>query len=392
MKAEKLLENIYFVGAIDRKLRSFHGYETGRGSTYNAYLVIDDKITLIDTVKEPFRNEMLERIESVVPVEKIDYLISNHVEPDHSGAIPFLLGKNPNLKIFTSFPQGANGLKAYYGENLPLCPVKTGDKLSTGKYTFRFVGTPMVHWPDNMVTYLEEERILFSNDAFGEHYATETRFASEVDNGELWQEFKKYYANIVQPYGRQALAAIESVAALPVDAVYPSHGVILDGAYIAEAVKRYASWAKGENVGKAVIVYDSMWGSTEKMAVAIGEGFRDAGLEAKLFDLKVTHESDVITETMDAAYVAVGSPTLNNGLLASVAKFLCYLKGLTVKGKKFIAFGSYGWGGQSVGEVKEALLKTGYSELCPEFRLKYRPSQEELESISKTVMQAVLNS
>lgn len=221
MKALRISENVYWVGAIDWNVRNFHGYETEKGTTYNAYLILDEKITLVDTVKDCLQEEMLERIRSVIEPDKIDVIISNHAEPDHSGALPFILRHAPRAKVYAVSPAGEKDLGGYYGD-LPVVGVKTGDKLSVGKHEFAFVSTPMVHWPDNMVCHMTPENILFSNDAFGQHYASSTRFDTDSDLPEVLKQAKKYYANIVQPYGLQTKKALEAVSSLQISMICPA--------------------------------------------------------------------------------------------------------------------------------------------------------------------------
>lgn len=387
MKAVKIKEGIYWVGAIDWSLRSFHGYTTSRGSTYNAYLIIDEKITLVDTVKSTFAQEMISRISSVIDPAKIDYLVSNHVEPDHSGAIPDIMKLAPNAKVVTSAPQGVKGLTAHYGE-YDYLPVKGGDVLSIGKRTLKFVPTPMLHWPDNMVTYCEEEKLLFSNDAFGQHYASSGRFDDVEPLEDVLLEAKKYYANIVMPYGAQVQNAYKVVSALDIDTIAPSHGVIWRK-NIPEILERYRSWSLNECDNLAVVVYDSMWHSTEKMAVAITEAFTEKGVEVKQFDLKANHISDIMADILTAKYIAVGSPTLNNNMLPTVSAFLTYLKGLAPKGRKAFAFGSYGWGGQSIGQVEEQLADCKFEIMLDKIRVQYVPSEETLKDITEKVAEAI---
>ena len=387
MKAVKIRDNIYWVGAIDWNLRNFHGYETGRGSTYNSYLIIDEKITLIDGVKAEFAGEMLERIRSVVPVESIDYIISNHVEPDHSGAIPAVVALNPDVTVYTSFPSGEKGLRLYYGE-MNYKPIKSGDTISLGKNTVSFATTPMVHWPDNMVTYLVEEKMLFSNDALGEHYATEERFASQVNKAILFEEVDKYYANIVLPYSAQVRNVLKILDTLDISMICPSHGVIWD-VYVDEIIARYHELANDIHEPSAVVVYDTMWKSTEMMAKAIADGFMNKGIKVVLRDLKYNHESSIIVDVMKAKYVAVGSPTLNNNMMPNVAKFLCYMNGLTNKNKKYVAFGSYGWGGQSIAQVDKQLEDMKLERMTDMIRIQYRPTKEMLDDITKKIEDAI---
>ena len=267
MQAFKLAENIYWVGAIDWNLRNFHGYETEKGSTYNAYLILDEKVTLIDTVKEGFGEEMLARIRSVIDPAKIDIIVSNHAEPDHSGCLPLIKRFAPNAQICTAAGAGVKDLTAYYGD-LGYTGVRAGETLSLGKRTLTFVPTPMVHWPDNMVSFLTPDNILFSNDAFGQHYASDERLDTECDLPEAFIQARKYYANIVQPYGMQTGKALAAVAGLPIAAIYPSHGICWTK-HIPDILALYKSWVANEYDDTAVIVYDTMWHSTEAMAHAI---------------------------------------------------------------------------------------------------------------------------
>ena len=387
MKAVEIKKGIYWVGAIDWNLRNFHGYTTSRGSTYNAYLIVDDAITLVDTVKKGFEEEMLSRIASVVDPAQINVIVSNHVEPDHSGSIPAVLKAAPGAKVVTVGGQGVKGLTAHYGE-LNFHPVKAGETLSLGERTLQFTPTPMLHWPDNMVAYCPEEKILFSNDAFGQHYASGGRFDREEPLDRVMEEAQKYYANIVMPYGKQAAGALSAVSPLEIEMICPSHGVIWTE-HIPAILERYAAWSASQNDGSAVVVYDSMWHSTETMAKTVAEVFREKEIPVKLYDLKQSHYSDIISEILTARYVAVGSPTLNNNMLPTVAGFLTYLKGLAPKEKKFFAFGSYGWGGQSIPQVDTALQEMGLERLCESVKIQYIPKAEDLEALTDRIRQAL---
>ena len=384
LKAIEMRKGIYWVGAVDWSMRSFHGYSTRRGSSYNAYLILDEKITLIDTVKAPFVTELLERVSSVVDPKKIDYIISNHVEPDHSGSLPIMTKCCPNAKIVTSAPNGLKGLTGRYGE-LPYQAVKTGETLSLGSRTLSFVATPMLHWPDSMVTYCPEEKILFSNDAFGQHLASNLRFDDENDLHIIMEEAKKYYANILMLYGKQAQTALSALGGLPIETILTGHGISWR-AHIPEILDAYKKWSAGELEKKAVVVFDSMWGSTERLARAITDAFTAKGLPVAYFDLRADHISDVITEVLTAKYLAVGSPTINNQMMPPVAAFLCYLKGFVPKGRQAFAFGSFGWGGQSVSLVEDELKAAG-CEICLEkIRVKDVPTQEDLAALREKIL------
>lgn len=384
LKAIEMKKGIYWVGAVDWSMRSFHGYSTRRGSSYNAYLILDEKITLIDTVKAPFVAELLERVSSVIDPAKIDYIISNHVEPDHSGSLPIMAKCCPNAKIVTSAPNGLKGLTGRYGE-LPYQSVKTGETLSLGARTLSFVATPMLHWPDSMVTYCPEEKLLFSNDAFGQHLAANRRFDDENDLHIIMEEAKKYYANILMLYGKQAQTALAALGSLPIEMILTGHGVSWR-AHIPVILDAYKKWSAGELEEKAVVVFDSMWGSTERLAKAITDAFTAKGVPVAYFDLRADHISDVITEVLTSKYLAVGSPTINNQMMPPVAAFLCYLKGFVPKGRKAFAFGSFGWGGQSVGLVEDELKAAG-CEICLEkIRVKDVPTPDDLSALREKIL------
>lgn len=387
MKAMKIAEGVYWVGAIDWNLRNFHGYETEKGSTYNAYLILDEKITLIDAVKGGFEAEMLARISSVIDPAKIDVIISNHAEPDHSGGIPAVLERAKNAKVYCAAGAGVKDLTAYYGD-LGYIGVKAGETLSLGKRTLTFVPTPMVHWPDNMVSFMTPGNILFSNDAFGQHYASDERLDTECDLPEAYIQARKYYANIVQPYGMQTDKALAALEGLKIDTICPSHGIIWTK-HIPDILALYKSWVNNEYDDTAAIVYDTMWHSTEAMAHAIESAFLACGLKPRLYNLHYCHNSDIIADAMTAKYIAVGSPTLNNNMMPSVASFLTYFKGLNGNKKKYIAFGSYGWGGQSPDQVFEALKSPRCEALLPAVKQAYKPSREELDKLAADVTAAV---
>ena len=387
MKAMKISEGVYWVGAVDWNLRNFHGYETEKGSTYNAYLILDEKITLIDTVKAGFEGEMLARIASVVDPEKIDVIISNHAEPDHSGALPYIKSIAKNAAVYTAAGAGVKDLSAYYGD-LGYTGVKAGETLSIGKRTLTFVPTPMVHWPDNMVTYMLPEKILFSNDAFGQHYASDERTDTECDLPEAYIQARKYYANIVQPYGMQTGKALAALEGLEISAICPSHGIVWTK-HIPDILALYKSWVANEYDDTAAIVYDTMWHSTEAMAHAIENAFLACGYKPRLYNLHYCHNSDIIADAMTAKYIAVGSPTLNNNMMPSVASFLTYFRGLNGNRKKFIAFGSYGWGGQSPDQVYEGLKSPKCEPLMPAVKCAYKPTKEQLDKLTADVIEAL---
>jgi len=386
MKAIEIKKGIYWVGAIDWDLRNFHGYLTQRGSTYNAYLIVDEKITLIDTVKYYKTADMMKRICSVIDPAKIDYVISNHVEMDHSGALPAIMEKAPNAVLIAS-SNGEKGLRRHYNKAWDFKVMQSGDTLNTGKYNLQFVLTPMVHWPDNMLTYLPEEKILFSNDAFGQHLASSERFDHQYPVDIIFQEAEKYYANIVLPYANQVNKALEAAAGLSIEVIAPSHGIVWRK-HISEILMRYKKWAGNETGKKAVIIFDTMWESTTRMAEVIQECFDDKGYSTRLCHLQHHHISDVITDIIDAEYICVGSPTLNNNILPTVASFMSYLKGLAPAGRKAMAFGSYGWGGQSV-KILSAMLEEMKIEVVESHRIQYIPAQSDLDELQEKISAAI---
>lgn len=385
MKAIKIKEGIYWVGAIDWNMRNFHGYLTQRGTTYNAYLVIDEKITLIDTVKNTVKDQMLERIKDIIDPSKIDVVVSNHVEMDHSGSLPEVMELCPNAELITS-PQGEKGLPMHYHKNWKFTTVKTGDKISIGKRSLEFVNTPMVHWPDNMVCYMAEEKILFSNDSFGQHYATSNIFDFQNPKDIILYEAKKYYANIVMPYAGQVVKEYNSIKDFDIEMICTSHGVIWKD-YVKDIVDSYLSWVNNETKKKAIIVYDTMWKSTEKMAFdVVASAFETKGYEVQICNMQDNHESDVVTYFIDSEYIAVGSPTLNKNIMPNIAKVLTYLRGLSPGGRKAIAFGSYGWGGESIKQIEEYIEQCKF-DLKASVKFKYVPLNKDLEEMKKELIE-----
>ena len=382
--AVEIKKGIYWVGAIDWDLRNFHGYLTQKGSTYNAYLIIDEKITLVDTVKGYLTHEMIKRISEIVDPSKIDYIISNHVEMDHSGALPRLMEIAPNATIITS-PNGEKGLNRHYKEEWKYKVVKSGETLNLGKRNLSFLHMPMVHWPDSMASYLVEEKLLFPNDAFGQHIATYERFDDEIEIDIVMEEARKYYANIVLPFGSQVLSVLKAVEGLDIEVVAPSHGIIWRK-HIDKIVTEYVKWASNETDNKAVIVYDSMWGSTEEIARTIKYAVEEKNISYKIHNLRNTHISDIMTDVLSSKYIFVGSPTLNNTMLPTVSAFLTYLKGLAPKKRIGLAFGSYGWGGQSIGEIENILIGAKF-EMLPSIKVNYVPDCEELDVIKNQLIE-----
>jgi flavorubredoxin len=375
-----LKEGVNWVGVVDWNIRDFHGYVTKRGSTYNAYLISDEKMALVDTVKSNFSDELIDHITELTSLEKIDYVIVNHVEMDHSSSLPIIAKLAKNAKIVSS-QRGKDALIEHYGAEFSRVEtVKTGDELKLGKRTLRFLEAPMLHWPDSMFTYLVEDKILMPNDAFGQHFASSGRFDDEVDECALMEEAKTYYANILMPFAPLIIRKMQEVAqmGIPIDMVAPSHGVIWrkDPSKIINA---YLNWSSGAAKQKAVVVFDTMWGSTDKMARAIADGVKSGGIEVKLLKLRATDNTDIVTEILDAKAVIVGSPTLNNQMFPTVGSFLTYVTGLKPKGKNWGFFGSYGWGGGAVAGMVEMAKKAGFEVYEPTIEVRYVPDKGDLK-------------
>ncbi|MFZ7137991.1 MAG: FprA family A-type flavoprotein [archaeon] len=377
----KVLENIFWVGAVDWNKRHFHGfsYSTHRGTTYNAYLIVDKKVALVDTVDHSFSEEMIKKIREVIDPSKIDYLIVNHVESDHSGAIKEVLKLAPNATVVGTEACKA-GLEKHYFGNWNFQTVKTGDTLNLGERTLTFLEAKMLHWPDTMFTYIEKDALLLSNDGFGQHLASSNRFDDEVDQDILMWEAGKYYANILWLYSALVIKKLEEVQklGLKIDMIAPSHGVIWRKDPM-KIVTAYMNWAKGEASKKVIIVYDTMWASTEKMAKAMLDGIVSEGLEATLYRLPFSDNGDIIGELLDTKGILVGSSTINNGVLPTVSPFLREMEGLRPKNKVAAVFGSYGWGGGATAAIEKSLKLGGMELVMPAITLKWVPTKEELQ-------------
>jgi flavorubredoxin len=382
MKKIEIKPGIYWVGGIDWDIRNFHGYLTQRGTTYNSYLIIDKKITLVDTVKHYLYDEMMTRINDIIDPKNIDYLISNHVEMDHSGSIPKIMELYPNIKIITS-TQGEKGLQRHYKKINNYKVVNSGDTLNIGKRTLHFVHIPMVHWPDSMVTYIPKDKLLIPNDAFGQHIASAERFDDEIEWGILKEEAAKYYANIVMPYGPQVEKALNALSGLDIDMIAPSHGIIWRS-YTNKIIENYTKWARFETEKKVLIIYDSMWGSTEKIAYTLRNGIEESGIPVTIRNLKTNHISDVIKDLISSKMIIIGSPTLNNTMLPSIGGFLTYLKGLKPKNRIGFVFGSYGWGGQAVNEIEKIMTDLSWDIPYKNINLNFIPDKKELIDVKKT--------
>lgn len=377
--AKKINDLVTWVGKIDWELTHFHGDElsTDKGSSYNSYLIEDEKTALIDTVWQPYDTEFVARLQEVVDINKIDCIIMQHNEIDHSGALPELMRLIPDTPIYCT-AKGEQIIRGHYHQNWNFVRVKTGDTLNLGKHTITFIEAPMLHWPDTMFSYLDCG-ILFSNDAFGQHFASESLYNDRVNSAELYYEAEKYYCNILNPFSPLVKKKITDITAMNLDIklICPSHGLIWKDNPL-QIVEQYARWADNYQENQITIVYDTMWNSTRLMAQAIAEGIEKADKEVtvKLYNLSKEDKNDVLTQMFRSKAVLVGSPTINNGISHAVAGVLEMAKGLKFKNKKAAAFGSYGWGGEGVKLINERLAGMGLAVVNDGLRLQWVPDQD----------------
>ena len=391
----EIKRNVYWVGALDWNIRDFHGYSTPKGTTYNAFLVIDEKIALFDTVKTPFKQDLIENISKIIDPRRIDYLVVNHVEMDHSGCVPDMVELIGPEKVVCS-PLGKKALIDHYNRaDWPYHVVESGQTLKLGKKTVSFLETRMLHWPDSMMSYIPEDRLLMTSDGFGQHWATSQRFDDEVDASELFGHAGKYYANILllfSPLVQKLIAKIVEMG-LDIDMIAPDHGLIWrkDPEGI---IRAYQKWSRQESLKKAIIVYDTMWQATEKMANAIGEGLKEEGVDFKIFNLKFSHRSDIMAEVLDSSAIVLGASTINNGMMPAMADLLSYMKGLRPLGKVGAAFGSYGWSGEAVKLMSEVMREMNIGLVSDGVRVKFSPKKEDLDrcvELGRQVARAALN-
>lgn len=379
----KITENVTWVGKIDWDLTKFHGeeYSTHKGSTYNAYLVRDEKNVLIDTVWLPYTKEFVDNLQKEIALDEIDYIIINHGEVDHSGALTKLMELIPDTPIYCT-ANAVKSLKGQYHKDWNFHVVKTGDKLNIGSKEFIFVEAPMMHWPDTMMCYLTGENILFSNDAFGQHYASEYMFNDLVDQAELYRETLKYYANILTPFNRQVERKLKELAELnlTIDIICPSHGVVWRDNPM-QIVNKYSEWVKDYQENQITIIYDTMWDGTRKLAEAIAEGIKqaDATVNIKLYNTGRKDKNDILTEIFQSKAILVGSPTVNNGVLSSIAGIMEEIRGLQFKNKKAAAFGTYGWSEKSVKMISELLNEAGFEVVNDGYKVSWNPDEATLD-------------
>ncbi|MEG6549603.1 anaerobic nitric oxide reductase flavorubredoxin [Desulfocurvibacter africanus] len=379
--------NVTWVGKIDWELRKFHGeeYTTARGSSYNSYLVRGEKTVLVDTVWSPYDRAFVQDLERLVDLQKIDAVVVNHAEVDHSGALPELLSRIPDVPLYCS-KNAVKSLTGYYHKDWNFQVVRTGDKFSLGNMDLVFIEAPMLHWPDSMFCYLTEDNILFSNDAFGQHYASEFMYDDLVDPCELFDEALKYYANILTPFSPSVRKKIDELKSMnvPLNLICPSHGVIWRSRPM-NIVEKYEEWADDYQEDQITLLYDTMWNATRVMAEAIAEGIRAASpsTEVKLYNIARSDRTVMVTDVFRSKAVLVGSSTINNGILSSVAGILEEIRGMKFKQKKAAAFGSYGWSGESVKLITQRLREGGFELVNDGFKLLWQPGEEGREQCRK---------
>lgn len=373
-----LAEGIDWVGHVDWTVRDFHGYATERGSSYNSYLIRDEKIALIDSVKEAFASELLQHVSEFVDPGKISYLVCNHAEPDHSGAMPEVIRACPDLVVVCN-AKCRDALSRHFDTSAWKFKIVTdGDTLSLGKRTLSFMDTPMVHWPESMFTYVQEDHLLFSMDAFGQHLASAYRFDYEEPLETVMEEAKKYFANIVMLYGRPIARVLERAAEMQIDMIAPSHGVIWQK-NISAILKAYTDWVAHKSQPKVLVVYDTMWKSTEKMAIAVLGGAQEAEIDARLVHVRASNITNIATEVLDSAAIAFGSPTLNQTLMPEMAAVLTYLKGLRPSDKSCVVFGSYGWSKGAAKDMEVYLNDMKLNIVREPIQSQFAPTEEILE-------------
>lgn len=383
--SRKINDKVTWVGKKDWELKKFHGDEftTTKGSSYNAYLIKDEKTVLIDTVWLPYDREFVSKLEQEVDLNTIDYIILQHGEVDHSGALIELMERIPNTPIYCT-ANGIKSIKGQYHKEWNFIPVKTGDTLNIGENTLTFIEAPMLHWPDTMFTYMDKEKILFSNDGFGQHIASEFLYADEVEQDELFEQAITYYANILAPFSMLVKNKMNEILAmnLEINMICPSHGLIWRKKEdISKIIGKYLEWADNYQENQITIIYDTMWNDTRKMAEAIAEGIKnvDNRVTVKLMNTAKDDKTIVLTEVFKSKMILVGSPTVNNGYLHSIAGILEMIKGMKLKKKKASAFGSYGWSGESVKLITEELKKAGFEIINDGIKVMWTPNEENIK-------------
>ncbi|MBF1153905.1 MAG: anaerobic nitric oxide reductase flavorubredoxin [[Eubacterium] sulci] len=383
--SKRVTDKVTWVGKIDWELKKFHGDElsTMEGSSYNSYLIRDKKTVLIDTVWGPYDTEFVNRLKEEIDLKEIDYIVMNHNESDHSGTLPALMREIPDTPIYCT-KKGESILRGLYHQDWNYVNVKTGDELEIGDSKLVFVEASMLHWPDTMMTYMTGENILFSNDVFGQHYASEMLYDDMDDISKLLHEAEKYYTNIITPFSTfvtKKLAEVQGMN-LKIDLVAPSHGIIWRE-NIGLIMDLYAKWANNYQEDQITLIYDTMWQSTRKMAEAIAEGIQQASPNTtiKILNAVKNDKNDILVEVFKSKAIIVGSPTINNGFSYAIAGILEMIKGLKFKNKKAASFGSYGWSGEAAKLIREFLEESKFAIVNDGIRVNWAPDQETIEQL-----------
>ncbi|MBF1167852.1 MAG: anaerobic nitric oxide reductase flavorubredoxin [[Eubacterium] sulci] len=383
--SKRVTDKVTWVGKIDWELKKFHGDElsTMEGSSYNSYLIRDKKTVLMDTVWGPYDTEFVNRLKEEIDLKEIDYIVMNHNESDHSGTLPALMREIPDTPIYCT-KKGESILRGLYHQDWNYVNVKTGDELEIGDSKLVFVEASMLHWPDTMMTYMTGENILFSNDVFGQHYASEMLYDDMDDISKLLHEAEKYYTNIITPFSTfvtKKLAEVQGMN-LKIDLVAPSHGIIWRE-NIGLIMDLYAKWANNYQEDQITLIYDTMWQSTRKMAEAIAEGIHQASPNTtiKILNAVKNDKNDILVEVFKSKAILVGSPTINNGFSYAIAGILEMIKGLKFKNKKAASFGSYGWSGEAAKQIKEFLEESKFAIVNDGIRVNWAPDQETIEQL-----------
>lgn len=384
MKAVEIKKDVFWVGTVDFGCHNFHGYSIApKGTSYNAYLVKDEKNVLFDTVQAHEADAFISHISQIIDLEKIDYIVSNHLELDHAGCLDKLVPLCKPEKIFCS-TMGLKSMAGYFNTSgWPVQAVKSGDVVNIGKRNIHFLETRMLHWPDSMFSYIPEDKLLISNDAFGQNIASSSLFSSEIDPAELNNAVEEYYYNIVLPFSQQVLKTVNEVVSLgwDIDMIAPDHGVIFRGkAEAQKIIGKYVELAEQKPGKKALIFYDTMWHSTEGLAYAIGDGLKEVGVDYRIMFLKNHHHSEVMTELAKCGAVIAGSPTHNNTIMPLVSAMLTYMKGLKPQNRVGAAFGSYGWSGESPKQIHEILESMKMEMPAAALRVPFKPTADDLNA------------
>lgn len=380
----KVSNKVKWIGKIDFELRKFHGDQisTTSGSSYNSYLIEDEKTLLVDLVYTPYSKEFITNLQKEIDINKIDYIVVNHSEPDHSGALPYLMELLPEKEIICT-SSGAKAIQGQYHKTWNFKIVKNGERLNIGSQELIFIEAPMMHWPDTMMCYLTQDKVLFSNDVFGQHFANQAMFDDLSDECDLYFEAEKYYANIIFPFSKKAAKKLAELTSmnLQIEKICPAHGIIWRK-NVDKILGLYQQWVNAYQEDQITIIYGSMYGNTKKLAESIGEGIQAVAPETvvKILNSSKTDGSDIITNVFKSKGIVVGSSAINNGILNTVAGLLQEICNLAAENKKAAVFGSYGWSGKPIDGIAEQLKNGGFEVYSDVLKSQWSPDESTLES------------